>query len=290
LALQPRSRNQFALIARIYLALWILWGLSAIIRLAFTDMNLHINVEYRLVYAFTLISISFFGIFVYAVRIKDMQKQEHIMTVKSEYLLQNYEQTKFRVQEMNILKHELRNHLTVLNLFLKDEQYEEAQNYLDKYAHDVAEIIDFTHHENYLINVIAHDLLHRAKASDIKTELKLKAIPANIAELDLCSLLCNIVDNALEACAKMPKGQERLINLCITRREPYFVISCKNSNPGEITTEGNFFATKKTQNGHGYGLKIIERIVNSYDGIMSIDYDEDSFIIKVALKDEKNRN
>jgi len=130
-------------------------------------------------------------------------------------------------------------------------------------------------------------LLCRAKPLGIKTDIKLKASPFGISEFDICSLLNNIADNALEVCAKLPEDRERLINLSITRHEPYLIFLCKNGNPGTVSTENEKIITSKIQSGHGYGLKVIERIADSYDGMMNVDYNEDTFTIKVALKDEK---
>ena len=88
----------------------------------------------------------------------------------------------------------------------------------------------------------------------------------------------------------MPDGQERLIKFSITRRDPYIAIICENSNPGGIVTgsnekEGDRIFTSKTESGHGYGLRTIERIATSYGGMMYVSFDQEMFTITVALKD-----
>jgi sensor histidine kinase regulating citrate/malate metabolism len=144
-------------------------------------------------------------------------------------------------------------------------------------------------HEHYLINAVAHDLSLRARSLGIKTVLNLKASPLDISEPDLISLLTNITDNALEACAKLPEGQERFINFSITRRDPYLVIVCESSNPGGIVTDTDGeIRSSKNETGHGYGLKTIRRIAAVYDGMAEYSYDEKSFTITVALKDKQN--
>jgi len=291
LALQPRAKNRFSIIARLHLVLWTVWGISAAVRLLIFNMTLQVNVEYRIMYGFTLISLTFFGIYSYAERIRILQESEHILSIKTESLIQNYEQVNTHIHEVNSLKHDIKNHLTALHVFLNDNRFDEAKLYLEKYANEVGDVTQATYHSNYLINAIVHDLVHRAKTLNIKTELSLKASPLNISEPDLVGLFTNITDNALEACAKMPEGRERLINLSITRREPYLAIICENSYCGGLVTDaddekGDRIISSKRKKGHGYGLQTIGRITSSYGGMMEISHDDDRFSITVALKDK----
>ena len=287
LALQPVAKNRFAIIARIHMALWTIWGLSAAVRLLVFDIDVIVNVEYRLVFGFTLISLTFFGIFIFARSFNELQKSKHAMSIKAESLMQNYEQLNAHFHEINRLKHDMRNHLSMLRVFLKDNKLREAQNYLDKYADDVEFITEAAFHENYIINAVAHDLSHRGQMIGVKVELNLAASPRHVSEPDLISLLSNITDNALEACARMPQGKERFIRLSVTRREPYLAIVCENSCPGRINvgTNGEAIRSSKNKAGHGYGLKTIERIALAYDGMIDITHDEKNFTITVALKD-----
>jgi len=286
LAMQPTTRNRFSIIARIHTALWTIWGLSAAVRLLAFDMNIRVNVEYRLVYGFTLISLTFFGIYLFARNFSELQKREYAASVKAETLMQNYEQLGAHFHEIQRLKHDMRNHLSMLRIFLKDNRVEEAQNYLEKYSDEVDGITEAVYHEDYIVNAVAHDLLQRSKTIGANAELNLKASPLRISEPELISLLANITDNALEACAKMPEGCQRLIKLTITRREPYLAIICENSNPGGIVTDENGkLHSTKNETGHGYGLKTIERIATAYDGMVEVTHDENTFTITVALKD-----
>jgi len=291
LALQPKEKNSFSTIARFHLALWTAWGLSAAVRLLIFDLTIQVNVEYRIMYSLTLMSLTFFGIYAYAGRIKDLQERERIMSVKTGSLMTNYEQVNAHIHEVNSLKHDMKHHLTALHVLLKDNRYDEARSYLEKYVYEVGEVTEAFYHQNYLINAMVYDLVRRAKAIGVKTELSLKASPVYISEPDIVSLFSNIIDNALEACAKIAGEREGFIRLSITKREPYLAIICKNSNPGGILisvddNEENKIHTSKAIKGHGYGLQTIERIAASYGGMTEVVFDDESFTITVALKDK----
>ena len=76
------------------------------------------------------------------------------------------------------------------------------------------------------------------------------------------------------------------INLSIKRREPYLVFVCENSNPGDVVSkQTRRLLTSKNDARHGYGLEIIRRIAQSYNGMLETDYDEDKFEIVVAIED-----
>jgi hypothetical protein len=287
LAIQPSQKNRFSVIARFHLAVWMLWILSIVTRLLVFDMSVSVNVEYHLMYGFTLLSLTFYGTYMYVKRIKDLQLSESLMSIKAENLLLYFEQTNEYIHNVNSLSHDIKKHLVALHILIKDKKYDDAKAYLEKYTQEAGEIAQAVYHSNYHVNAVVHYLMHRAKSMGVKVNLNLKASPVSISEPDIISLLNNISDNALEACAKLEQGS--FINFSLTRREPYFVIVCENSNPGDIITdntkEGRVL-TSKTKDGHGYGLKIIERIAASYSGMTEISYNENTFSITVILKDE----
>ena len=290
LAIQPSDKNRYSVIAQIQLALWMLWSLTIAARLLVFDMNVFVNVEYRIMYGIALLYLTFYGVSMYAKRIKDLQLSESIMSLRVENLMLNFEQTNEYIHKVNSLKHDMKNHLVALRILMKDKKYDNAQNYLEKYVGEINEIAEAAYHSNYLINAVVHDLIHRAKSLGVKVKLNLKASPVSISEPDIIGLLTNITDNALEACAKLPKEQEGFISLSVTRREPYFAVACENSNPGCITTgtaneEGREILTSKAKSGHGYGIKIIERIAASYDGMVEVSYNDEVFTITAILKD-----
>jgi hypothetical protein len=236
----------------------------------------------------------FAGLFLTYVQLRMVRnlRDLHTQEIKAENLLQSYERLNAHFHEINRLKHDMRNHLSMLRIYLKDNRFEDAKTYLDKYADEVGMITEAVFHENYIINTVAHDLSHRGQAIGVTVELNLKASPNNISEPDLIGLLANITDNALEACAGMSQGMNRLIKLSVTRREPYLAIVCENSYPGGIDTDknGEGLRSNKKEAGHGYGLKTIERIASAYDGIVEYSFDENVFTITVALKDKLDSN
>ena len=212
--------------------------------------------------------------------------ENEFLAIQNRQAMESYRQMKEHLGQIDELKHELKNHIISMQLYLKDGQYQEATDYLEAYAGHAMPIVERHYHENFLINSIESGLRQRALEAGVNLHLNLKAAPVRIAAHDFYALVSNMLDNALEACVAMPGDQERFIRLVITRREPYLNVRCVNSRSGEVISVEGKIQTTKRSTGHGYGLWTIERIVEAYDGIIDIDYDEDTFTVMAALKDQ----
>ncbi|MDR1702107.1 MAG: GHKL domain-containing protein [Sporomusaceae bacterium] len=215
------------------------------------------------------------------------QRQEReLLSLQIRLAEESYHNIKNHLQEVGSLKHEIRNHLAALETYLQDGRYEEAQAYLSQYARQTGTVAEAVFHDNFLLNAVVGNFMKTADKNGIKVKLNLQANPEHIAEPDLYSLLMNILENALEACASLSAPGEKFINLTISRRDPYLIIACENSKAGEIVSRDNNIQTQTPTGGHGYGLWTIGRIVDAYDGMMDIDYNENTFMITTAIKDK----
>ncbi|MCL2030155.1 MAG: GHKL domain-containing protein [Oscillospiraceae bacterium] len=213
------------------------------------------------------------------------QQENETLALQHRLAADSNERLKLHLQEVGGLKHEMRNHLAALQTYLRDGRYGEAEGYLEKYAGQAAAVTEGVHHEHYIINALAGELLHRAEEAGIRTELHLKASPVRVTGPDLYSLLSNILNNALEACARLPEGEERFIRLSVIRREPYFTVICTNSWNGRLRSENGVIRSAKEEQGHGYGLWTIKRIAEAYNGLTGTEYNRHTFTLTAALRD-----
>lgn len=99
----------------------------------------------------------------------------------------------------------------------------------------------------------------------------------SISDAELCSLIINILDNAINA-ASAPGLTEPYIRLDLMCKNKYFFFSCENS-----VANGSAEPEKPPAPEHGHGLKIIKQIVKKHSDIMSIEQSENAFKISIAL-------
>ena len=108
----------------------------------------------------------------------------------------------------------------------------------------------------------------------------------NMAEQDLCSLLMNILDNALESCQKVEPAEKRQIHLRMIAWQGVLVIQCENPYNGEriIKKNGGFASTKQDNTAHGNGTQIMHAIVKKYNGQLDMFAQDGNFTVQTALQ------
>ena len=102
--------------------------------------------------------------------------------------------------------------------------------------------------------------------------------------LDLSLMIGNALDNAIEACQKLPDYSQKVIDLEIKTMEQYLFLTFTNPFSGQKMVSNMLLSTtKKDKNAHGYGLKSIEQTARKYNGNMSIEMQNNVFTLKIML-------
>ena len=168
------------------------------------------------------------------------------------------------------LFHDLHNHIGVLRQFLTHEKYREAVRYLDELQAPVRNLTAtvWTGDEtaDYLINSKAA----AAEADGIQFQAQVE-FPrrTNIRSVDLCAILGNLLDNAIEAARQVTDPSGRTVALTIRRIHQMLVIKVENSFAAAPVQEGGELKTTKTEGGlHGWGLKSAQTAAEKYDGMV----------------------
>ena len=106
--------------------------------------------------------------------------------------------------------------------------------------------------------------------------------------VDLSILLGNMLDNAMEAAAKLPE-ENRVIDLKIQTDEHFFRITEKNTFTGELNITSDGLATSKPETGyHGFGSLSMKYIVDKYNGQMALDAEDGVFSLHVIIPIPQN--
>lgn len=173
-------------------------------------------------------------------------------------------------------------------LKIMSQSYTELQEQIDaarKYRHDipkhlhmmekaVSHISDRKYCDDELLNTIAHMKAEKCQEQNIDFKIKLSLeekdifTKLSIEKVDFSSLMQNLLDNAIEACCRIPESSEREIIWTIDQTCEGIEIQVENTC---INTENIDFVTgKEDKKAHGWGVKIIKETVNMAGG--KIDY------------------
>ena len=99
---------------------------------------------------------------------------------------------------------------------------------------------------------------------------------------DLCVILGNLLDNAMEACMKQAAQQERFIRVYIGRFKGQFYISVSNSVGGALKKQNGAYQTTKAGS-HGFGLRRVDALIEKYGGYRNRQDEGDVFATEVML-------
>lgn len=195
-----------------------------------------------------------------------------------------YEEIEKNQQTVRKLRHDMKNHLNIIGMLIADEKTPEAKNYLTELNQEFA-VTAKTYCSNEVVNAVLNNKEQSAAEAQIRCEFQIDlAEDPQMEDIDLCALLSNTLDNAIEACRKIPEASERFLSVKARCQKGFFSYKVVNSKANEVTEENGCFVTSKKDAGlHGIGLKNVKQIVAKYEGYVEVSYDEHSFTVVVMI-------
>ena len=153
----------------------------------------------------------------------------------------------------------------------------------------VADYDSFFHTGNDALDVAVNNASSRCLASGIRfTCLADGKLLDFMNSADIFSMMSNILDNAVN-CEETYDGETRFVSLGVKTRNNFTVIHCENFFDGKLQTENGLPLTAdKDGNLHGFGMKSIKRIVDKYNGILSICAQNSMFVIDIAFSTSRS--
>lgn len=185
--------------------------------------------------------------------------------------------------EVNTLRHDLKNHLLCISEYIRLQQTNAAMEYIEKLTGQVKKELPYHMMTNSVaVNAILD--LKKLVCDENQIDIKyfvLEELP-KIDETDLCVILANLLDNAIEAASKEEKRQIRLSMEIIGN---YFRIVVQNQIAESVLKNNKKLGTtKKNRKIHGFGLQSVEDAVERNDGMSNFSEENGWFVADVMLK------
>ena len=196
-------------------------------------------------------------------------------------------------QKFRSVWHDFRNHTICMQGLLLEGNYEKLKEYM-------AELCSFSKDANPKIstgNIIFDSILKEKKQQAEKNNIEFAYrvdLPNGvyIDALDLCIVLGNIFDNAIEACMRMKDPSiKKKMDLVVGLKNDYMNISLENSADDDIKiTKENSVVSKKNAYGHGIGLNNVKDTVEKYYGNIFLNYKKPKFTVLIIMKNIEKKN
>lgn len=210
--------------------------------------------------------------------------QNSILQRLNEQLL--YSENMARSDEaLRSFRHDFKNHVIVLNSLLEQGDIEGARDYFDELKKDTAPSVNTYSTGNSVVNSLLNIKKNTADEYNIKIDFSGILPDKGIESKDMCILVGNLIDNAIEASMKLPK--EELKTVFVTGNVKNNMMLLTVINPvfqSEIKKENGIFrTTKKDTASHGIGLKNVKNTVKKYGGQLILKNDSDTFTAELLL-------
>jgi sensor histidine kinase regulating citrate/malate metabolism len=184
-------------------------------------------------------------------------------------------------------RHEYKNNLIVLSGYINNGNTAEALAYIEAITAMPAISKPLISTNNAVLDAVINTKLWYAKnqgidvyAQSICSEGEIIQIASN----DLCSIVGNLLDNAIEACDRMTRGEhKRFMTVKLVFENDNLFITIENSHTGRLSRCGEVFISSKKAPYNGIGLKHVDTIIKKYEGHMMCKYNGGVFSAQVML-------
>ena len=178
-------------------------------------------------------------------------------------------------------RHDYRNHINNMKIQLSQENYDGLSDYLNELADDLDTVDTVIKTGNVMADAILNSKLNIAEKMNVQLNVKAN-VPETLpmSDVELCSVLGNMLDNAVEACGTLPE-EERFMRVYIGKLKGQLYLSVQNS-AGKVRKEkGSYLSTKEGE--HGYGLFRIDRVAKKYGGYVNRQNEEGIFATEIMI-------
>lgn len=185
------------------------------------------------------------------------------------------------------LTHDFKNHLNTISMLSRNEKNSELLEYLNEVTSDINKIQfeSFTGIDS--VDAVINNKRSIAREESISLEIDCTFLCAlKVRHSELCSIVANLLDNAIEASLQIENIDERKISLSLSVINSMFLLKCVNSykeNTVQKSSKGELLTMKDDQRRHGYGMQIVKTIAEKNNGLFEYQIEATRFTSIVML-------
>ena len=205
---------------------------------------------------------------------------------QEELLETHYREVENMYRQIRGWRHDYRNHIQTMKAFAANGDMDAIKAYLDELDTDLNTVDTVIKTGNAMADAILNSKISLARSRDIQVHVDAHIpVKLKMSELDLCVILGNLFDNAIEASMALPVDQ-RMIRVYMDMKNTQLYISFTNfTAKGKMKKSGRIFKTTQGE-GHGFGLVRIDAIIDRLDGYLSRNSEDGAFTTEILIPQE----
>jgi sensor histidine kinase regulating citrate/malate metabolism len=208
---------------------------------------------------------------------------KRIAAYQNDIIKTHYAEVENMYAQMRGWRHDYRNHIQTMKSYAAEGDLDAVCRYLDELDTDLKTVDTAVKTGNKMADAILNSKISLARAKHIRVIADAHIpVTLKVSELDLCAVIGNLFDNAIEASLALPEEQ-RLIRIYMDMKNTQLYMSFTNATAAKKRQKqnGRFRTTKG--DGHGFGLMRIDSIVERYGGYLSRNSEDGAFTTELLL-------
>ncbi len=225
-----------------------------------------------------------------AAAITRFKESEKVVSLQLQMQRREYEDVCKKMEMGRAYRHDMRHHLLVLEGLAKQNDTDSMIEYIGNLNGQLTDIEKETYCENSTVNAVLASCIGQAKEAGCAVLAQihlLGTIPFD--EMDVCVVLANALENAVNACRKIHEAEKRYIRLSVELLDQRkLVIAVENPCDRPLSFHADGFPIVPEREGHGIGLKSIDAVTKKYNGMFRCECREGEFRFNAVLFSQQN--
>lgn len=211
------------------------------------------------------------------------QIDKRIAAYQRELIETHYREVENMYRQIRGWRHDYCNHIQMMKVLAANGDMDALKAYLDELDTDLNTVDTVVKTGNPMADAILNSKISLARSRNIPTQVDAHIpVKLKMSELDLCCIIGNLFDNAMEASMALPE-EKRMIRVYMDMKGTQLYISFTNFTAAKkLSKVGKGFKTSKGE-GHGFGLVRIDDIVSRYDGYLSRNSEDGAFTTEILI-------
>ena len=211
------------------------------------------------------------------------QIDKRIAAYQRELIETHYREVENMYRQIRGWRHDYRNHIQMMKVLAANGDMDALKVYLDELDTDLNTVDTVVKTGNPMADAILNSKISLARSRNIPTQVDAHIpVKLKMSELDLCCIIGNLFDNAMEASMALPE-EKRMIRVYMDMKGTQLYISFTNFTAAKkLSKVGKGFKTSKGE-GHGFGLVRVDDIGSRYDGYLSRNSEDGAFTTEILI-------
>lgn len=214
---------------------------------------------------------------------REAKMQAEMLIERNNVMIRGYEDMLENYKNSSVYFHDIKHHIMRIQQYLTNNENSEALNYINSIDSNYRDISNRIWTGTVIIDFILNYKKRIAEKEGINFVIDTDIVHIdNISESDLCALLGNIIDNAIEHCDKTEEMP--VVRVAIRKIHEMLIIKVTNiCKEAPLKKDNQWITSKKDKNAHGWGMKSIEMITNKYEGVLQCIHEKNLYSVTLTF-------